>query len=319
MENKRMNNGNMWLGEPTKAKASGLAFSLASVLPSVFAIVMLAVLWIAGVTVTDDALLPDWYVYLNFLLPQAAFGVTVWLFLRYRNIPLRQAVSKQKCKVKYFAIALLLQIGLLCLSELNAWFLQFLGKFGYQDAGITLPSMDGFGFVGVLVCVAVLPALMEEIFFRGVLLSGLQSFGKWGGILLCGVLFSLYHQNPAQTLYQFCCGVAFALVAVRAGSILPTILAHFFNNALIIILFKCGVTSFNGTWLAIELCVSILCLIVALVWLFVFDKEKQEKQEKREKQVAETDKTERKHFLVAAALGIAVCALSWFAMLIGGL
>lgn len=313
MENKRTNNANTWLGEPTAANASGLAFSLACVLPSVFAIVMLAVLSIAGVTVTDDAPLPDWYVYLNFLLPQAAFGVTVWLFLRYRNIPLRQAVSKQKCKTKYLAIALLLQIGLLSLSELNAWFLQFLGKFGYQDAGITLPSMDGFGFVGVLVCVAVLPALMEEIFFRGVLLSGLQSFGKWGSILLCGALFSLYHQNPAQTLYQFCCGVAFALVAIRAGSILPTVLAHFFNNALIIVLFKCGVTSFNGTWLIIELCVSIICLLVALVWLFVLDKEKEQKQS------AETEKNQRKNFFVAAALGIAVCALSWFAMLISGL
>ena len=222
MSNLRDNKWNTWLGESTAAKASGLAFSLASVLPSLFAIVVLVALSIFGVSVADNAPQPDWYLYLNFLLPQAAFAVVAWLFLRYRNIPVKQALIKQKCKAKYFVIALLLQIGLLSLSELNAWFLQLLGKFGYQDAGISLPSMDGLGFVGVLLCVAVLPAIMEEIFFRGVLLSGLQSFGKWGGILLCGALFSLYHQNPAQTLYQFCCGVAFALIAVRASSVLPT-------------------------------------------------------------------------------------------------
>lgn len=301
---------NSWLGEPTAAKASGLAFSLATVMPSLFAIVIMALLSVFGIAIEENNQ-PDWYLYLNFLLPQAAFAVVALLFLRYRNIPVRQAAVKQKCKAKYFAIALLLQIGLLCLSELNAWFLQFLGKFGYQDVGITLPSMNGWGIVGVLLCVAVLPALMEEVFFRGVLLCGLQSFGKWGSILLCGALFSLYHQNPAQTLYQFCCGAAFALVAVRADSVLPTVLAHFFNNALIVVLYKCGITSFSGTVLLIELCVSITCLIVALVWLFAFDK--------REEQPQNVDKMERKRFFAASGFGLAVCAITWFAVLISGL
>ncbi len=310
MEKKNGYNVNTWLGEATAAKASGLAFSFASVLPSVLAVAVLMVLSVFGVTVGDGAQ-PDWYLYLNFLLPQAAFAIVALFFLRYRNIPIKQAAVKQKCKAKYFAIALLLQIGLLSLSELNAWFLQFLGSFGYEDAGITLPSMHGLGFVGVLLCVAVLPALMEEVFFRGVLLSGLQSFGKWGGILLCGALFALYHQNPAQTLYQFCCGVAFAVVAVRAGSILPTVLAHFFNNALIVVLFKCGVTSIVGVWLVVEICLSIVCLLAALVWLFVLDKEKEQTQN--------MDKVERKRFLISAAFGIAVCAITWLTVLISGL
>ena len=49
-----------------------------------------------------------------------------------------------------YLIAFLLQIGLLSLSELNGLFLQFLGKFGYEHTPIVLPSVEGFGFVGVL-------------------------------------------------------------------------------------------------------------------------------------------------------------------------
>ena len=310
MHNNRENNLNTWLGSVTKAKASGLAFSLACVLPSVFAILLIVPLTIGGVQIDSDNP-PNWYLYINFLLPQIAFILVTYLFLHYQNMPIKQAVAMQKCKGKYFIIALLLQIGLLSLSELNAWFLRFLGEFGYQDTGINLPSMDGFGFIGVLLCVAVLPAVMEETLFRGVLLSGLQAFGKWGSILLCGALFALYHQNPAQTLYQFCCGVAFALVALRASSILPTVLAHFFNNALIVVLFKCGVTAITGTALIVEICVSVTCLLGSLVWLFAFDKQ--------EEQTQSTDKTERKNFLVSAAFGIAVCAITWVATLISGL
>ena len=167
--------------------------------------------------------------------------------------------------------------------------------------------MDGLGFVGVLFTVAVLPAVFEEILFRGVLLDGLKSFGRWGAVLLCGALFSLYHQNPAQTLYQFCCGVAFALVAIRAGSVLPTVVSHFLNNACILLLTKYGVTEFASPTKWLVFSISAVCLVVALVWL-LFGTQKEER----------ADAQEKKRFFVCASVGIAVCALTWFLTLLSG-
>lgn len=303
-----------WFGEQTPAKASGLAFSLASLLPSLLAIVILLLIGALGAASDPDYAQKDWYLYLNFLLPQVGFLLVTVIFLRYKQMPIRTALRRQKCEGKYFILALLVQILLLGLSELNVLFLQFLERFGYQDSGIQLPSMNGFGFVGVLITVAVLPALVEELFFRGVLLSGLHSFGKWGAVLVCGAMFSLYHQNPAQTLYQFCCGVAYAAIALRAGSILPTALAHFCNNALILILTACGVTAFPNYVFIIEMVLAALALVALMIWLIVFDK-----KEAKEPQDRLWNKNERRLFFGCASVGILVCGVTWFTVLFTGM
>ncbi len=295
--------------EPTQASASGIAFSLAAVLPNLLSIVFLIVV---GVGEYEQA---DWYLYATFLLPQIGFLATAIWFLYYTKTPIKSMVKNQKCAPRYFLIALLLQVGLFFLAQLNALFLSFLENFGYEDPGISLPSMDGFGFFGVLTVVAVLPAILEETIFRGILLGGLKNFGKVGSILLCGALFALYHQNPAQTLYQFCCGVAFALIVVRSGSVLPTVLAHFVNNALILLLTKFGVESLVGSIYSVVLLLSPICLIASLVWLFVFDKKKDNENE----QTPMRDKTERERFFIYASIGLAICALTWMAVLISGL
>ena len=308
MQNRERKNIKLF-GEPTQASASGIAFSLAAVLPNLLSIIFLLAVGMGDYQQTD------WYLYASYLLPQMSFAITAIWFLYYTKTPIKAVFKNQKCAPRYFLIALLLQVGLLFLSQLNALFLSFLENFGYEDAGIRLPSMDGFGFIGVLIVVAVLPAILEETIFRGILLGGLKNFGKVGSILLCGALFALYHQNPAQTLYQFCCGVAFALIAVRSGSVLPTVLSHFFNNAFILVLTKFGIESFPAPVLFAIFIVSAICLIISLVWLFVFDKKKNNGDE----QTPARDKTERERFFIYASIGLAICALTWMAVLISGL
>lgn len=293
----------------TTAKTSGLAYSLAAVLPVVLSFVFLIVISACGLTEKTGYETADWYLYCSYILSQLSFAIVAVWYLRRTATPVSVAVKNQKCHPKYFLVAVALQIGLLCLSELNALFLDFLGNFGYEDGGINLPSMDGFGFIGVLFVVAVLPAVFEEIAFRGVLLKGMRSFGVLGNVLLCGGLFSLYHQNPAQTLYQFCCGAAFALVAIRSGSILPTVLSHFINNAAILILTKYNIADFSTPVFISVMSVSALCLIASLGYLIFIDKTKPERE----------DKSERKGFLIYALVGIALCALSWLLTLAGGL
>ena len=300
-------------GEMTAAKASGVSFSLAAILPALLSLVFFVIISALGLTKTENFESADWYLYAIYILPQLSFALSALFYFRARQGSVKSIIQKQKCAPKYFLIAILLQIGLFSLSELNALFLEFLSRFGYQDGGIPLPSMDGFGFVGALFAIAVLPAVFEEILFRGVLLDGLKCFSKAGAVVLCGALFSLYHQNPAQTAYQFCCGAAFALVAIRSGSVLPTVLAHFFNNALILALTKFGVTGLTLPTLVALLAVSAFCLVISLSYLIFVDKQPKEEQENAER------KSERKIFWIAAAAGVAVCALSWLATFFGGI
>lgn len=290
-------------------KTSGLTFSAATFVPLVAAFIFSVVLLIGGLVVQEGEPYPDWYLYCSYLLNPISFAALTWWLLSWTKKTVKQFVKEQKCSWKYFLIALLMQFGLLSLSELNGLFLQFLELFGYVSTEINLPSLDGLGFVGVLIVVAVLPAVFEEIIFRGFLLKGMKSFGPLGAVLVCGGLFALYHQNPAQTIYQFCCGAAFAWVAIQAGSILPTVASHFLNNAYIIVMTKLGVEVFPTPVYILLLVLEIISFIAAMVLLFL-DK----KPENGEK-----DREEQKRFWLYALPGIALSAVMWLSVLVTGL
>ena len=290
---------------------AGIAYSVSAVAP-VFLSLIVGVIaaFAAGETYADA----DWFRFLSYLLPQICFAAAALFYFRRSKAPVRE--TYRGCKWYYFLIAIALQFGLMfSLSELNGYFIDFLELFGYQDAGVALPSLAGWNLLPALLIIAVLPAVFEETLFRGILV-GNMSASEWGTaptVLLSGALFALFHGNPAQTIYQFICGMCFALVALRAGSILPTMAAHFLNNAVILVLTATGYET-EGGWTMpfgwnVGLCVaSAVCLAAALVWLVFLDKKGSRKGGVKN----------GKTFFFAAATGVAVCAVQWIVVLVTG-
>ncbi|MBQ5926925.1 MAG: CPBP family intramembrane metalloprotease, partial [Clostridia bacterium] len=207
-------------------------------------------------------------------------------------------------------LAILLQFGLFSFAELNTAFLEWLHQaFGYESSPILLPSVSGKKIVGVLLAVAMLPAITEELFFRGVFMQGLKQYGRVFSVLVCGGLFALYHQNPAQTAYQFCCGAAFALIAYQSGSIFPTLVSHFLNNTAVIILYAIGLDEFSTAFKIPFLICSAVCLVGSLAYLIAFDK-KQETER--------VEKPKKKDFFLFAFVGILLFAISWLSTFLSG-
>ncbi len=83
---------------------------------------------------------------------------------------------------------------------------------------------------------ALLPALCEELAFRGFILSGLEyRRGTRSAILLSALMFGFLHVllSLFQQLFNATLlGIVLGLLAVRSRSLLPGILFHFLNNAL---------------------------------------------------------------------------------------
>ena len=297
--NKKENTRLGCLRQLSKQQSAGLVFTASSLLLLLFSFLFVVTLAVCGVQVGEVK--PDWYLYVSSVLPQLVFLAVALLAFCVAKIPVKEVAGKPS--IKYFVLALVLQFGLQSLSELNGYFVEFLEGFGYQPTAVMIPSTEGVGLVFVLFCVALLPAVFEEIIFRGLVLRGLKGFGTVACVLLSGALFSLYHQNPVQTAYQFCCGVAFALIALRSGSVFPTMLAHFCNNAAIILIYHfTGVDELVLPW-QITL-IAALCLVGTLGYLFFFDK-KQDTEEK----------TDKKGFFTYAAIGLVVCAVNWISAL----
>jgi sodium transport system permease protein len=85
----------------------------------------------------------------------------------------------------------------------------------------------------MLLVIAVLPAVCEELAFRGFVLSGLRHVGhKWTAIVISSVFFAATHAIFQQSLVAFALGLVLGFVAIQTGSILPAILFHITHNSL---------------------------------------------------------------------------------------
>jgi sodium transport system permease protein len=81
--------------------------------------------------------------------------------------------------------------------------------------------------------IAVLPALCEEVAFRGFILSGLRHIGhKWWAICLSAIFFGIAHGVLQQSIMASMLGVLLGYIAVQTGSLLPCIFYHMAHNGL---------------------------------------------------------------------------------------
>jgi sodium transport system permease protein len=85
----------------------------------------------------------------------------------------------------------------------------------------------GLAWAGYLLALAVLPAVCEEVAFRGLILNGLRRrFRPWTAVLLSSFLFAAFHTNVFAAAPLFVLGVVLGLLALYSGSVWPGVLLH---------------------------------------------------------------------------------------------
>ncbi len=79
--------------------------------------------------------------------------------------------------------------------------------------------------------IALLPAIVEEGFFRGLCQSTLmRRYGRMAGCLLASLLFAAAHNNLAYLHWYFLLGLYLGYLRVWSGGLSLPILAHAINN-----------------------------------------------------------------------------------------
>lgn len=109
----------------------------------------------------------------------------------------------------------------------------------FSDNGTTIPTADfsvdsasAKAIILTILYLVVIAPISEEIVFRGLILKALSPFGKEIAILLSALLFALMHKNIPQAVGAFAIGIIFAIVDIKANSIVPSIIMHVLNNTL---------------------------------------------------------------------------------------
>jgi membrane protease YdiL (CAAX protease family) len=190
--------------------------------------------------------------------------------------PLLAVVNANKTKPVYFGLAVILSVGMfLGLGFLNTTLANVFAKWGLKISQNNVPLQSVLDVVLFGVLLAVFPAVLEECFFRGVMLNGTDSKG-FKAVLSVSVCFALYHGSIATLFYQFIYGFALTFLAVKSGSILPSILAHFINNFAVIIFTFFGVSI--NLFSPIIICIGLAILVCFWVGALHIDKDKNFKQ-----------------------------------------
>ncbi|MBX7154095.1 MAG: CPBP family intramembrane glutamic endopeptidase [Candidatus Kapaibacterium sp.] len=103
-----------------------------------------------------------------------------------------------------------------------------------QQTYITLLGGSGAGdFLTALAVGALIPAIAEEVLFRGVMQRSVeQHSGVPVAIVHTAMLFTFIHFNPAQSIPLLALAVLLSVVAASSRSLIPGTIIHFLNNAL---------------------------------------------------------------------------------------
>jgi len=94
----------------------------------------------------------------------------------------------------------------------------------------------GESFVTVIVSVALIPAIAEELFYRGFVYRAFSARSTASSaIVLSSALFAAAHLNPYHAVPLFALGVVLTLATRASGTLLVPMAVHFAHNAITIV------------------------------------------------------------------------------------
>ncbi len=285
-------------------KDSGMIYILALVIPLFVAFVFLYIsLFIVaqmGVEFAEEADVFEqlfenyfWFSIPYLLLTQATF-ICIWLSYHKVCRISYSASSVSFKKANVWTALLCVLTGIICVLGfvwlIEGCFGSFFEWVGLEMTSYSLPMTNAGWLILNLIVLGVVPAICEELLFRGVIFNGLkEKFSPNVSIVLCGLLFALMHGNIMQFIYPFILGCLLSFVMEKTGNLLYTILIHMFNNFTTIVMSY--IIEVNGTtlnfsveWWGWICAILVAVATVALLWVIYWFYLKKQKKLEVEKQ-----------------------------------
>ena len=277
-----------------EGKFAGAVFSAAILLYIFISSVGGLILSSAGAKQTDFI-----YVLISALFSVVALFIVTFTVGRLRGERLFSVVKAEKFNPVYLLFSVAVAVGVFCgFGFINDAVARLIEKLNGNVGGISLDVNTPTELVLFIILYAILPAAIEEFFFRGLIATSLR--GLKNEILtavLTGLVFAFYHANFSQLIYQFIYGFALTLLTIRSRSVLPAVLAHFLNNLAVILFtyFKVDINLYSPFLIA----AGVLIVFALGVLFFAFNKK--EKENKNTEGAG--------GFFIYASVGIALCVL----------
>lgn len=140
-------------------------------------------------------------------------------------------------KLYFNDIPLIILLAFVCQPIMT--FFSLISQFFFEnEIGNFVSGIVDSPYIILLLVIAVLPAITEEITIRGVVLSGYEDKNIYLACSITGLLFGIMHLDSQQFLYASVLGFVLALVVRITNSIFASALIHFLINGTSITLQK---------------------------------------------------------------------------------
>lgn len=136
-------------------------------------------------------------------------------------------------------------------------------------------SLTGGNFFLNFLCVSIFAPFFEEWLCRGEVLRGLlnNKVSPTKSIIFSAVFFAVIHLNPWQAVPAFILGCLFGYVYYKTGSLKLTMLMHFTNNTLALILGQIDSLKEMENWLDVmPVPVYVGVFVLCAIYLYAFAK-----------------------------------------------
>lgn len=209
----------------------GIGF-LTSVAFGVFPLLLEALLTVLNIEAGLAGLSPTWYHFSSICLYLLSLGVPALIYLVLSHTPVMQVLPFEKARPFSWILLIIVGTAVCLLANFPAdWVTTLLDQLGFPPPVYPI-YLDGnpLSAIFYFISIALVPPLVEEFLFRGIILQKLKGYGSWFAIITSSLLFALFHGNFAQAVFAFICGIALAFVTLKTGNWWPAFFIHLLNN-----------------------------------------------------------------------------------------
>ena len=173
--------------------------------------------------------LPVWIIYIYSLAQIVLLLVPSLILQKKQTLSVKRFFQLRPFKAKWLWATLL---GAVCASVGAALInlLLYSLPFSYIFKSSAVSAVDEGGSFALFLAFVLVPAVFEELFIHGALLSSIRNKGILRSVLFCALIFAMLHSSAANFLGPLFAAVIYGFLTVVYQSVWPAIIAHFINN-----------------------------------------------------------------------------------------
>lgn len=159
------------------------------------------------------------------------------MYAIYLKCDMKKMFALRLPSVKVLVGTIFLFAGAYVLNMMMSYGLSFVFKESAQNVEETFAVLNDSPFLFVVFVIAVLPAIGEELLFRGFTFTTIrQKCNAIPTVLIVSAIFGIYHMSLIKFFTTAFLGACLAFLVEKSGSILPGMLFHFVNNLLAVLM-----------------------------------------------------------------------------------